>query len=158
MKVYCPALLSGKYIPNKCAHRGVAGGQDFSLPVQWGDIPPGTRSFVFSVIDTHPAAANSVHWFVINVPHWVREIPERASGIREKMPPGALELRNSFGELGYTGPAPQKNSGPHEYLIAVHALSVETLGVGPFSAVEKCRAEMKSATIASAETVGIFQR
>jgi len=158
MKVYCPALLSGKYIPNKFAHRGVTGGQNISLPVHWGDVPPGTKSFVFSVIDTHATALNSVHWFVINVPSRVREIPERASGVREKMPPGSLELRNSFGELGYTGPSPQKNSGPHEYVIAVHALSVEALRVGPFSAVEECRAEMKLSTVASAETIAIFQR
>ena len=158
MNVYCPALLSGKYIPNKFAHRAVTGGQNISLPIHWGDIPPGTKSFVFSVIDTHPAATNAVHWFVINVPHWVREIPERASGLRDKMPPGALELRNSFGELGYSGPSPQKNSGPHAYQIAVHALSVEALRVGPFSAVEECRAEMKLSAVGSAHTVGIFQR
>jgi len=158
MKVYCPALLSGKYIPNKFAGRGVTGGQNISLPIHWGDVPPGTKSFVFSVTDTHPAALNWVHWFVINIPHWVREIPERASGIRDRMPPGALELRNSFGELGYVGPAPQKNSGPHEYVIAVHALSVETLRVGPFSKMEECRAEMKTATVAAARAVAIFQR
>ncbi|HTO93818.1 MAG TPA: YbhB/YbcL family Raf kinase inhibitor-like protein [Bacteroidota bacterium] len=158
MKVFCPALLSGKYIPNKFAHRGVPGGQNVSLPIHWGDIPPGTKSFVFSVTDTHASSLNWVHWFVINVPHWVREIPERASGQRDRMPPGALELRNSFGELGYNGPSPPKNSGPHSYRIAVHALNVETLRVGPFSAVEECRAEIRLSSIASAETVGIFQR
>ena len=158
MKVYCPALLSGKYIPNKFAHRTVTGGQNVSLPVHWGDVPPGTRSFVFSVIDRHPAAHNWLHWFVINVPLSVREIPENASGTREKMPPGSLELRNSFGGLGYDGPSPQKNSGPHEYVITVHALSVESLHVGPFSTVEECRQEMGTSVIDSGSTVGIFHR
>ena len=158
MKVYCPALLSGKYIPNKFAHRGVTGGQNVSLPVHWGDVPPGTKSFVFSVIDRHPAAKNWVHWFVINVPHSVREIPENASGTREKMPPGSLELRNSFGDLGYDGPSPLKNSGLHEYAITVHALSVESLHVGPFSTVEECGQEMRTSVIDSASTVGIFHR
>jgi Raf kinase inhibitor-like YbhB/YbcL family protein len=158
MKVYCPALLSGKYIPNKYAHRSAAGGQNVSLPVHWGNVPPATKSFVFSVIDTHPSAKNPVHWFVINVPHSVREIPERASGLREKMPPGSLELRNSFGGLGYDGPLPEKNSGPHEYAITVYALGVESLRVGPFSTVEECRQEMGPVMIERAETVGIFHR
>ena len=100
MKVYCPALLSGKYIPNKYAHRTVTGGQNVSLPVHWGDVPAGTRSFVFSVIDRHPSAKSPVHWFVINVPHSVREIPEHASGLREKMPPASLELPNSSAASG----------------------------------------------------------
>jgi Raf kinase inhibitor-like YbhB/YbcL family protein len=158
MKVYCPALLSGKYIPNKFAQRGVTGGQNVSLPVHWGDVPVGTRSFVFSIIDHHPEAENWVHWFVINVPYSVREITERASGSREKMPAGALELRNSFGDLGYGGPAPRKNSGPHQYVITVYALGVESLPVGPFSPVEECRQEMRAHVIASASTSGIFQR
>jgi Raf kinase inhibitor-like YbhB/YbcL family protein len=158
MKVYCPALLSGKYIPNKYAGRGVTGGQNLSLPVHWGDVPAGTKSFVFSVIDRHQAAKNWVHWFVINVPHSVREIPEHASGNRERMPSGALELRNSFGGLGYEGPVPPKNSGAHEYAITVHALSVESLPVGPFSTVEECRQEMVGKILGSASVVGIFQR
>jgi Raf kinase inhibitor-like YbhB/YbcL family protein len=158
MKVYCPALLSGKYIPNKFAHRTVPGGQNVSLPVHWGDVPPGAKSFVFSVIDRHPAAHNWVHWYVINVPRSVREIPENASGTRERMPPGSLELRNSFGGLGYDGPSPQKNSGLHEYVITVHALSVESLHVGPFSTVEECHQEMETGVIESASTVGIFHR
>ncbi len=158
MKVYCPALLSGKYIPNKCAHRGVTGGQNVSLPVSWGDVPAATKSFVFSVIDSHPAANNWVHWFVINVPRSVREIAERASGTREKMPPGSLELRNSFGGLGYDGPMPPKNSGPHGYVITVYALSVESLPVGPYSTVEECREEMGTNIIATGTAVGIFQR
>jgi len=158
MKVYCPALLSGKYIPNKYAHRGVTGGQNISLPVHWGDVPAGTKSFVFSVIDRHPSAKDWVHWFVINVPHSVREIPERASGLREKMPSGSLELRNSFGGLGYDGPHPGKNSGPHEYVITVHALRVESLPVGPYSTVEECREEMAPHVTATASVVGIFRR
>ncbi len=158
MKVYCPALLSGKFITNKYARRGVTGGQNVSLPVHWGDVPPATKSFVFSVIDRHPSAKNWIHWFVINVPYSVREIPERASGMREKMPAGSLELRNSFGGLGYDGPAPLKNSGAHEYVITVHALRVESLPMGPYSTVEECRQEMAGHVIETASTTGIFQR
>jgi hypothetical protein len=158
VKVYCPALLSGKYFPNKYSHRSVQGGQNISPPVLWGEVPPGTRSFVLSIIDRHPAARNWVHWYVINIPHTLREISERASGDRAKMPPGSMELRNSFGDLGYGGPSPSKNSGPHEYGISVLALSVDSLPVGPYSTPEECEEEMHGNVLARASAAGIFQR
>lgn len=158
MKVYCPGLLSGKYIPNKYAHKAVPGGQNISPPLQWGDVPKGTKSFAYSIVDRTFAANRRIHWFVVNVPHSVREIPERASGTREKMPIGALEIRNSFGELGYGGPNLPKNSGPHEYILAVHALNVESLPTGPFSTAEECEREMRGKIIASASVSGIYRR
>ncbi|MEW6511818.1 MAG: YbhB/YbcL family Raf kinase inhibitor-like protein [Bacteroidota bacterium] len=158
MKVYCSGLLSGKYFPNKYAHRNVVGGQNISPPVQWGDVPQGTRSFVLSMIDRHPAAKNWNHWYVINIPHTLRELTERASGTRERMPPGAMELRNSFGDLGYGGPNPPKNSGPHEYVITVIALSVDSIPVGPYSTPEECELEMEGYVLARGSVTGIFQR
>jgi Raf kinase inhibitor-like YbhB/YbcL family protein len=158
VKVYCPALLSGKYLPNKFAHKSVQGGQNVSPSVQWGDVPAGTKSFVLSIIDHHPSAKNWTHWFVINIPHTIREITERASGVRERMPLGALELRNSFGDLGYGGPHPQKNSGPHEYVMSVRALSIEAVPVGPFSTPQECEQEMRGKILGIGSVVGIFQR
>lgn len=158
MKVFCPALLSGKYFPNKYAHRSIQGGQNISPHVLWGEVPPGTRSFVLSIADRHPAARNWIHWYVINIPHSLREIAERASGDRAKMPPGSMELRNGFGDLGYGGPSPLKNTGPHEYVITVLALSIESLPVGPYSTPEECEEEMHGNVLARAAAVGIFQR
>lgn len=158
MKVYCPALLSGKYFPNKYAHRNIQGGQNISPPVLWGEVPPGTRSFVLSVIDRHPTARSWIHWYVINIPHSLREIAERASGDRSRMPTGSMELRNSFGDLGYGGPSPNKNTGAHEYEITMMALSVESLPVGPYSTPEECEEEMRGTVLARGTAVGIFQR
>ena len=158
MKVFCPGLLSGKYFPNKNAHRTIQGGQNISPSVQWGDVPQGTRSFVLSIVDRHPAARNWVHWIVINIPHSLREITERASGDRLKMPLGSMELRNSFGDLGYGGPCPPKNSGAHEYAISVIALGVEALPLGPYSTLEECEGEMHGNVLSRASALGIFQR
>jgi len=158
MKVYWLGLLSGKYLPNKHAYKSVPGGQNISPAIQWGDVPQGTKSFAFSIVDHTAGASNMIHWFVVNVPHSVREIPERASGTRDKMPPGALEIRNSFGELGYGGPNLPRNSGPHEYVLAVYALNVENLSRGPFSTSEECEREMRGKVIASATVSGIFRR
>jgi len=158
MKVYCPMLLSGKYFPAKCAHRGVQGGQNISPQILWGDVPRETKSFVLSFIDLHPSTQNAVHWFIINIPHSTRELSEHASGDRDKMPVGALELRNAFGDTGYDGPNISKNAGPHEYAITVRALDVEAIPVGPFSTAQECEEEMQGKILASAMVTGIFRR
>jgi Raf kinase inhibitor-like YbhB/YbcL family protein len=158
MKVFCPALLSGKYLPTKCAHRNVRGGQNISPPVGWTEVPEGTQSFALSIIDLHPVAKNWVHWYVINLPATVREIPERASGIHRALPGNSLELRNSYGENGYGGPNPPRGSGTHEYEIAVFALDVPSLPLGPFATRHECSAAMQSHVLASASLVGTFEQ
>jgi Raf kinase inhibitor-like YbhB/YbcL family protein len=158
VKAYCPSLLSGKYIPNKHAHRNVPGGQNISPPVQWSEVPKETRSFVISVVDRHPAAHGWVHWFVVNLPSTLREIAENASGDRERMPHGALEIRNSFGGQGYGGPSPPKNSGPHEYEITVRALSEDAIEIGPFSTIDECEEQMEGKVLGTASVIAIFRR
>jgi Raf kinase inhibitor-like YbhB/YbcL family protein len=158
MKVYCPALLSGKYFPNKFAHVTLEGGQNISPPVLWGEVPPDARSFVLSIVDLHPAARNWIHWFVINIPRHYREIPEHASGDRERFPSAAQEMRNSFGDLGYGGPNPLRGSGLHPYEFTVRALSIDSLSVGPFATPQECEEEMRGKVLASGSMKGYLQR
>lgn len=158
MKVYCPLLLSGKYFANKHASKGLPGGQNVSPLIQWGDVPHGVGSFALSMIDRLSSSKEWVHWYVINIPASFREIPERASGNRDKMPRGSLELRNSFGDLGYGGPEPPKNSPSLVCEITVHALNVAALPVGPFSTPEECAEEMRGRLIGGATMTAIFRR
>ena len=158
MRVLCPALLSGKYFPTKYAYRSVKGGQNISPCVEWTDVPVGTKSFVLSIIDRHPAAKNWVHWHLINIPASVREIPERASGAYRSLPVESMELRNSYGENGYGGPNPPQGTGVHEYEIAVHALDIPTLSLGPFSTVAEGLAAMYGHVLATGSIIGTFQQ
>jgi Raf kinase inhibitor-like YbhB/YbcL family protein len=158
MRVFCTALLSGKYFPTRCAYRAVKGGQNYSPPVDWSDIPAGTQSFVLSIIDRHPIAKNWVHWYVINIPAAVREIAEHASGVHRALPADCLELRNSYAENGYGGPNPPRGSGPHEYEIAVHALDVPSLSLGPFSTQKECAAAMHGHILATGSIIGTFEQ
>ena len=56
-------------------------------------------------------------------------LAEGASG--KNMPPGALEMKNSFGDMGYGGPQPPRGTGSHQYVITVFALKDPTLDVKP---------------------------
>lgn len=158
MKVICPALLSGKYLPTKCARRSVKGGQNVSPPITWTEVPAGVRSFALSVIDRHPNANDWVHWLVANIPPAVREIAEHASTIRDKMPPGAIEFRNSFGDLGYGGPQPPRGSGSHAYEITVYALTLESVPLGPFATLQEFLAHVRPNLVTSASTSGSFEQ
>ncbi len=158
MRVICPALLSGKYLPTKYAHRNVKGGQNISPVVGWTDVPEGTQSFVLTVIDRHPVAKNWVHWYVINIPSSIREIPERASGVYHGMPDGCMELRNSYGDNGYGGPFPPRGTGPHSYEFTVYALNVPSLSLGPFATAHECSAAMHGHILGSASATGTFEQ
>jgi Raf kinase inhibitor-like YbhB/YbcL family protein len=158
MRVLCPALLSGKYIPTKCAYRSIKGGQNISPGVEWTDVPAGTKSFVLSIIDRHPVAKNWVHWHLINIPPSVREIAEHASGTYRSLPAESMELRNSYGESGYGGPNPPRGTGIHEYEITVHALDLPALSLGPFSTLGECAVAMQGHVLATASIIGTFQQ
>jgi Raf kinase inhibitor-like YbhB/YbcL family protein len=158
MKIFCPALLSGKFFPTKCASRGVKGGQNVSPPLIWTEVPSEAKSFAVLVIDRHPMANNWVHWAVIDLPPIIRGLNERASEVHNEMPEGCLELRNSFGEQGWGGPLPPRGSGAHPYECTVYALSEPKLELGPFATLDEYMTAIAPHLIDSASTVGFFEQ
>jgi Raf kinase inhibitor-like YbhB/YbcL family protein len=107
MEIQSSAFKDGGKIPIQYV-MVPAGGKNLSLPLSWKDAPSGTKSFALSIVDPHPVAQNWVHWLVIDIPANATSLEEGASG--KKMPPGAVELKNSFGQSGYGGPQPPKGS------------------------------------------------
>jgi Raf kinase inhibitor-like YbhB/YbcL family protein len=158
MKILCPALLSGRYFPTKCANRGVKGGQNVSPPLIWTEVPEGVKSFAVSIIDRHPIAKDWVHWFVVNMPPITRGLNERASNLGTEMPDGCIELRNSFGKQGWGGPEPPRGSGAHPYECTVYALSVADLELGPFASLQETMKAITPRIIASASITGYFEQ
>jgi len=156
MKFFCVALSSGKYIPTKYASKGVAGGQNISLPLSWTDIPAGTKSFALSMIDRHPSAKGFAQWLVINMSANARGIDEGASLNHRKLPLGSVELRNGFGNIGYGGPLLPKGSAPHEFLITLYALSTPELQIGPISPIAQFQAEVSGKLLTSANLIATF--
>ena len=104
-----------------------AGGKNISVPLSWKNAPAGAKSFALSMVDPHPVAGNWVHWLVINIPKEITSLEEGAS--RKKMPQGSVELRNSFGDVGYGGPQPPKGTGDHPYVFILYALNAEKLSM-----------------------------
>jgi len=155
MEIFSSAFKDGEKIPIQHAMVG-AGGKNLSIPLTWKNVPPGTKSFALSMVDPHPVAQNWVHWMVINIPANVSSLEEGAS--KKKMPAGAVELRNSFGETGYGGPQPPKGSGEHPYVTTLYALNVEKLDLGVNTSLSAFKKALEGRIIQSASITGKYER
>jgi Raf kinase inhibitor-like YbhB/YbcL family protein len=155
MQITSSAFPDGGKIPLPCVMRG-AGGQNVSVPLSWSGAPAGTQSFALAMVDPHPIANNWVHWLVIDLPKDSTSIPEGASG--HKMPPGAAELKNSFGETGYGGPQPPRGSGDHPYVFTLYALSAPKIEIGKSAGLAAFKQALEGKTLATATITGYFGR
>jgi Raf kinase inhibitor-like YbhB/YbcL family protein len=91
-------------------------GEDINPPLQWEDVPAGTKSFALIFDDPDAPGGTWVHWLVKNIPPNVREIKENSA-------PGE-EVMNSFGQTEYGGPCPP--FGVHRYFFKLYALNVDS--------------------------------
>jgi len=155
MEISSAAFKDGEKIPIQYVMPG-AGGKNISVPLAWKNVPAGTKSFCLSIVDPHPVAQNWVHWLVINIPAQTTSIEEGAS--RKRMPKGSVELKNSFGEIGYGGPQPPKGTGDHPYVVSLYALSVEKLDLGMSTFLSAFKKAIEGKVIGSASITGKYGR
>jgi Raf kinase inhibitor-like YbhB/YbcL family protein len=155
MEITSTAFKDGEKIPIQYVMPG-AGGKNISAPLAWKNVPPGTKSFALSMVDPHPVAQNWVHWLVINIPANITSLEEGAS--KKKMPPGSVELKNSFGDIGYGGPQPPKGTGDHPYVFTLYALKVEKLDLGANTSLSAFKKALEGKTLGSATITGKYGR
>ena len=140
----------------KYANFGVSGGKNLSVPLAWSESPPNTKSFALRIIDRHPVARRWVHWLVINLPATITTLAEGAS--KSNMPAGAIELKNTFGGIGYGGPQPPPGSGAHDYEITLYALNVDKIVLSPDAKLPDFTSALQGKIMVSAALVGTFER
>jgi Raf kinase inhibitor-like YbhB/YbcL family protein len=150
MEISSPAFKHKGSIPDKYAKGS------FSMPLSWKNVPQGTRSLALLIVDIHPVAQNWVHWLVINIPPQITNLEEGVS--KKKMPSGAMELKNSWGDIGYGGPEPPPGSGEHSYVITIYALNVEKLDLKPNTSLSQFEKALKGKVVGSASVTGMYSR
>jgi len=155
MEISSTAFKDGEKIPIQYVMPG-AGGKNISIPLVWKNVPAGTKSFCLSIVDIHPVAQNWVHWLVINIPPQVTFIEEGAS--KKKMPKGSVELKNSWGNIGYGGPQPPRGTGDHSYVVTLYALNIEKLDLGGNTSLSAFKRAIEGKAVGSASIIGKYGR
>ncbi|MFI5934579.1 YbhB/YbcL family Raf kinase inhibitor-like protein [Actinoplanes sp. NPDC051494] len=110
---------------------GVPGGKDASPQLSWTGAPEGTKSYAVTVYDPDaPTGSGFWHWAVADIPATVTDLPEGAGDdTGSGLPTGAFQLPNDARAARFVGGAPPAGHGPHRYVVVVHALAVEHIGV-----------------------------
>ncbi|WP_026556544.1 YbhB/YbcL family Raf kinase inhibitor-like protein [Arthrobacter sp. 35W] len=138
-----------------------AGGRDLSPQLSWHGQPAATRSFAVTMFDPDaPGPHGFWHWAVANIPASMGSLPEGAAtaGSWPGLPADAVVLKNDGGFRGYMGAAPPRGHGRHRYLVVVHAVDVEDLGVPADATPAALAAALNAHTLARGRLVGVYER
>ena len=134
-------------------------GEDISPELLWSGVVADTKELALICDDPDaPTPQPWVHWVIYN-------LPATATGLREHIPStgslsepaGALQGVNSWGEIGYRGPAPPHGHGVHHYHFKLYALDT-ALTVVAGADKKTLLAAMEGRIVAQAEWVGTFER
>lgn len=114
-------------------------GGDSSPKFEISDISPETESFALVMVDHDaPGPEPYAHWLIWNIPPDTATLPEgvpqrpTVSLSERGTDPGfpdsdtngpVVQGTNSANEIGYTGPCPPSEDGPHTYEFTLYALT-----------------------------------
>lgn len=131
-------------------------GENVSPPLQWGDAPASTRSFVLLCDDPDAPAGIWHHWAAYDIAADQTELAEDAA--RQPAGKGFAQAINDFRQVGYGGPCPPHQHGIHHYHFRLLALSVDHLRVGVKASCREIDREARKHVIAEAILIGLYQR
>jgi Raf kinase inhibitor-like YbhB/YbcL family protein len=150
-----PAFADGHTIPRR--HTG--DGEDLSPPLSWTGLPP--RAVKLALIVDDPDAPTSrpwVHWVIYNLPADEQGLVEGIPPVaKPPSPAGAVEGKNSWGSVGYRGPAPPKGHGLHRYHFRLFAIG-EATDLPEGLDKDTLLAAIRGHVIAQTELIGTYQR
>jgi Raf kinase inhibitor-like YbhB/YbcL family protein len=120
-------------------------GADTSPAISWSGVPANTQELAISLVDLD--ADNFVHWVVAG-------LDPASTGIAAgRVPAGAVQAANGFGDAKYGGPCPP--DGEHKYLLTLYALGARSNladGVAAATAID----QLQASPLASALVTGSF--
>ena len=152
MELKSSAFTNGGNIPVKYT----CDGEDISPPLQWNNVPSGTKSLVLIMDDPDAPMGTWVHWVIYNIPATVKSLPEHFPA-KEIMKDGTTQGRNSWGRIGYGGPCPPPPTGAHRYFFKLYAID-KKLDLGPGATKEAVLQTIKGHILSEAELMGRYKR
>ncbi len=151
IRVSSSAFQEGGAIPTPYTDDG----QDASPPLQWDNVPAGTKGLALIADDPDAPRGTWVHWVLYNLPADARSLDEGVP-TTETLPNGARQGKNDFGKIGYGGPAPPKGK-PHRYYFKLYALDAP-VGLAPGATKAELLAAMKGHVLAEGQLMGKYGR
>jgi Raf kinase inhibitor-like YbhB/YbcL family protein len=134
-----------------------ADGGNASPQLSWTGFPDGTKSFVVTCYDPDaPTPSGFWHWILVDVPASTTSLPRNAGRDGAKLPGSSFHVRNDYGSRDFGGAAPPQGDRPHRYFFVVHAVDVDSLGVGPDVSAAYVSFNLAFHTLARAQIVGMF--
>jgi hypothetical protein len=123
-------------------------GDDLSPPLEWSDMPEGTRSLALVCDDPDAPGGTFTHWLAWGID------PAGRLGEGERPP---FEGTNDFGRTGYGGPCPPRGHGPHRYSFRLYALGDE-LDVSAGAGKDEVEQAVRGPSLGVAELLGTYER
>lgn len=154
--VKSPTITEGHAIP--VSH--TEDGEDRSPALSWDYPPKGTASFALVVDDPDaPTEEPWVHWIVVNIPGSANGLPAgfHEVDLPESAPAALVQGKNTWGTVGYRGPAPPKGHGVHHYHFKLYALDT-MLDVSPGIEKHDLMELLSGHIVARGELVGTYRR
>ena len=142
-----PAFEANQPIPR----RYTCDGEEVSPPLEWADVPAGTKSLALLMEDPDAPSGTFVHWTVYDIP------PTARSFEQGKTPAGSREGENTFGKTGYGGPCPPEGDKAHRYVFTLYALR-QALDLDQGAGPDEVRDAIADAALAQGRLVGTFKR
>ncbi len=152
--------VGGQAIPDQVFNGFGCTGGNISPQLTWSYAPDGTKSFAITMYDPDaPTGSGWWHWVAFDIPVHINELPAGAgSKGLGAMPAGCVQSMTDFGVAGYGGPCPPEGHGPHQYIITVHALKTDKLGLEASANPAMVGFNLSAQTLAKASIVFYYER
>ena len=147
LSLWSSSFINGGLIPVQFT----ADGDNISPSLEWG-CSFEAESFALICEDPDAPAGTWVHWVVYNIPGESRMLEEGIPAA-EQQEDGTLQGENSWGDIGYSGPAPP--SGKHRYIFTLYALEGQ-LHLAPGATAFELREAIEGQVIEKAELMGEY--
>jgi Raf kinase inhibitor-like YbhB/YbcL family protein len=151
MQLTSPAFANGQPIPDK--YTGQA--DDISPRLEWSGAPLNTKSFALICEDPDAPMGTFTHWLIYNLPGTATVLSQNIAKTGT-LPDGSRQGRNSFGNIGYNGPAPPPGS-THRYFFRLYALD-NLLNLDGGADKATLLKAMTGHVLAKGELMGTYQR
>jgi hypothetical protein len=150
MEIKSSAFKEGTTIPGKYTCDNI----DISPPLEWSQVPDGTKRFALICDDPDAPVGTWVHWVLFNLPGNILKLSENVPKI-EVLKNGARQGKNDFGKIGYGGPCPP--GGIHRYYFKIYALDKE-LDSKPGITKKELLKAMEGHILAEGQLMGKYKR